>query len=268
MTSCMFADLAAAGKPLSSIKVVDPHLHNSRVSHFFSRFENGADMLASMDRIGINYGVLSDLWSVEEQWNSFDKLCDFCNLAPGRFYAYSSPHPDWGDFYTNLSRQCANPLVAGIKLHPVVHEKPFDCKQYNFACEVGAEHGIPLLFHTWGVADIDAISALADRYPKTNFLAGHSGGEAAAVAYATKMSALRDNLYLDTACSFVWQGAIEYMVRIAGARKVLYGSDAYWNSMEVAIGRVLFAEISEEEKTMILGENALRLYKRIKPADV
>jgi len=265
MTVDILTESAISGKPLSDFAVVDPHLHNCRVSHFFSRYDNGADMIEVMDRIGIDYGVLSDLWSVEEQWDSFEKLRDFCSLAPGRFYAYSSPHPDWGDFYTALSKQCADPLVTGIKLHPVVHEKPFDCKQYHYACEVGAEHNIPLLFHTWGIADIDAICALADKYPKTNFFAGHSGGEAAAVAYAVKKSAERDNLYLDTACSFVWQGAIEYMVKNAGAEKVIFGSDAYWNSMEAAIGRVLVAEIPEEAKILIIGKNALKLFNRIKP---
>ena len=69
------------------------------------------------------------------------------------------------------------------------------------------------------------------------------------------------NVYLDTACSYVWYGAIEAMVRGATAEKVLYGSDAYWNSMEAAIGRIALADISEKEQRLVLGENAKRIFR-------
>jgi len=258
-----YAELALRGEPLRKVTVVDAHMHSTRTAHFFSRFDDGADMLAQMERIGVDIGFLSDLWSVDEQWDSFEKLSEFCGKAPGRFYAYSSPHPDWEDFGDSLFRQCESPLVVGIKLHPVLHKKPFDCMQYRTAYECGAEYGLPVLIHTWGTEDIKVLAALADQYPETSFLAGHSGGEAPAVHLAAKEAAKRENMYLDTACSFVWQGAIEYMTNTAGADKILYGSDAYWNSMEAAVGRVLMAEISEEEKDLILGKNALRIFKRV-----
>ena len=41
---------------------------------------------------------------------------------------------------------------------------------------------------------------------------------------------------------------------------MLYGSDAYWNSMEAAVGRILLAELTDEEKRQILGLNAKRLF--------
>ena len=257
------AELALSGNPLGGITVIDAHMHSTRTSHFFSRFENGPDLLAQMDRIGVDSGILSDLWSFDSQWGTFDKLSKFCQGAPGRFFAYSSPHPDWEDFDAALSEQCRSPLVVGIKLHPVLHNKPFDCKQYLHACETGADHGLPLLFHTWGAADIEAITRLARQFQNTVFLIGHSGGEADAVKLAARRAAEYSNLYLDSACSFVWQGAIEYMASVAGAEKILYGSDAYWNSMEVAAGRILFADLPDEKKRLILGENALRVFTRI-----
>ena len=101
---------------------------------------------------------------------------------------------------------------------------------------------------------------IAELYPNTVLVLGHSGGEEAAVKEAIRMAADHENLYLDTACSYVWQGAIEAMVSGATARKILFGSDAYWNSMEAAVGRVALANIAEEEKRLILGENAKRIY--------
>ena len=124
-----------------------------------------------------------------------------------------------------------------------------------------------MLLHVWGTADVAALAALACEYGGTDFIFGHSGGEEDAVAMAAKVASERDNIYLDTACSYVWQGAIEHMTSVAGAEKILFGSDAYWNSMEVAIGRVLFADISDEEKMMILGQNAKRLFRWGAPPD-
>ena len=89
---------------------------------------------------------------------------------------------------------------------------------------------------------------------------GHSGGEEDAARSAIEVAARHENVYLDTACSYVWYGAVEAMARGAGACKVLYGSDAYWNSMEAAVGRILLAELTDEEKRQILGLNAKRLF--------
>ena len=65
--------------------------------------------------------------------------------------------------------------------------------------------------------------------------------------------------------SSVWYGAVVAMARGAGACKVLYGSDAYWNSMEAAVGRILLAELTDEEKRQILGLNAKRLFHLDQP---
>lgn len=248
------------GEPQDSLIIIDAHMHSTRTSHFFSRFEDGVDLLAQMDRIGVDRGILSSLWSTGDQWDTFSKLSTFCKQAPDRFFAYSSPHPDWEDFEKVLKEQCSASIVIGIKLHPALHHKPFDCRQYCYAYELGSELGLPLLIHTWGIVDVEAASELADRYPKTVFLLGHSGGDADATVLAAKVAADRENVFLDIACSFVWQGAIEYMVHTCGAEKILYGSDAYWNSMEVAVGRILLADITEDEKTAILGRNALRIF--------
>ena len=263
MTTDALVSMANEGKALTGVTVIDAHMHNARVAPFFSRYKSEADLLAQMDIIGIDRGIASNLWSASERWESFRGIERLLENTGGRIYAYAAPHPDWEDFEAALTDQARSPAVAGIKLHPAMHRKAFECPQYRFAYTLAAEAKLPVLMHVWGVADVKAITALADEYPGTDFIIGHSGGEENAVALATQAAAQRGNLYLDTACSFVWQGAIEHMVHVAGAKKVLFGSDASWNSMEIAIGRILYADISEEEKRLILGKNAERLFATI-----
>ena len=142
MTEDMLTSLAKEGKALSGVTVIDAHMHSARVAPFFSRFDNGADMIAQMDLIGIDRGIVSELWSVKERWDSFGRLKEFCSRAQGRIFAYSAPHPDWEDFEKTLEEQAAYPWVVGIKLHPALHLKPFDCRQYRYAYEYGAANGL------------------------------------------------------------------------------------------------------------------------------
>ena len=65
-----------------------------------------------------------------------------------------------------------------------------------------------------------------------------------------------DNIYVDTAISYSFEGAIEYMVSKVGAEKILYGSDMAFFDCRQTIGKIGLAKISESDKVKIFGENA------------
>ena len=259
--SMRIQEKALAGLPLDDCFVVDAHMHNGRVSRFFSRFDHYRDSISQMDTIGIDCGIVSNLWTTGELWQAHPELISMCRAYPGRFYGFLAPNPNRDDFQSELAKYAENALFVGIKLHPTEHGKDFLCKEYRYAYAFAANRDLPILLHTWGVEDIVRFHEIANLYPHTIFVLGHSGGEEAAVKEAICVAAGHENVYLDTACSYVWQGALEAMVRGATARKILYGSDAYWNSMEAAIGRVALADLPEEDKWMILGGNAKRIYR-------
>ena len=54
------------------------------------------------------------------------------------------------------------------------------------------------------------------------------------------------------------------MVRIAGADKILFGTDAPMQSFYYPLGAVLGARITPHERYMILRGNAEKLLKKIK----
>jgi predicted TIM-barrel fold metal-dependent hydrolase len=72
-----------------------------------------------------------------------------------------------------------------------------------------------------------------------------------------------ENIFVDTAASYTFEGAIEYMVSKVGAEKVLYGSDMAFYDCRQTLGKIGLAQISEEDKKKIFGENARRIFNRL-----
>ena len=69
------------------------------------------------------------------------------------------------------------------------------------------------------------------------------------------------NVYLETCSSFRSPGVIERLVMEAGADRVIFGSDTPLMGPRCQIGKILTAKISDQEKRLIIGENACRILK-------
>jgi predicted TIM-barrel fold metal-dependent hydrolase len=52
---------------------------------------------------------------------------------------------------------------------------------------------------------------------------------------------------------------VEKAVEVLGAERVLYGSDAPGRNYAAQLAKVQYAEISEADKALVLGGNAVRL---------
>ncbi len=52
---------------------------------------------------------------------------------------------------------------------------------------------------------------------------------------------------------------VEYFVKNVPIKKIIWGSDTPWMSLGQQIGRVVFADITEEEKKAILVDNPGRI---------
>jgi len=253
-------ETALAGAPLTGETVVDCHMHPVRVAQFFSGGRDMAEVAAKMDRIGIGCGLLSCFSDVGGGKDRHEWIKEVCARWPGRFFGYLSPDPHDGEFREKLEKWAADPVFVGVKLHPVVYGVPLLCNEHRWILAFASEHGLPVLFHTWGCADICEMERAAEEFPKAQLIMGHSGGERDGAALAIKMAAEHENLWLDTTRSFVYCREIEHMTEGAGDGRILFGSDATWNSQEAAVGRILLADIPDESKRKILGLNAKKLF--------
>jgi len=132
--------------------------------------------------------------------------------------------------------------------------------------ERAAELDVPVLQHTWlkitGNKEFEStpsdMAVLAGKFPNAKLIFGHAGGD---WEHGIKAIKPYPNVVVETAGGNPEAGFVEMAVREVGAERVVYGSDAAGRSYASQIAKVYGADISEEERTLILGKNMERLLR-------
>ena len=109
--------------------------------------------------------------------------------------------------------------------------------------------------------EFEAVRSVAPRYREVSLLLAHSG--CVKEDEYIRVAADFPNVYLDPTFSGSPRGLIGRFVDAVGAGKVVWGSDVYFFSQTQQIGKVLGADIADEDKVMILSRNAQRILDRI-----
>lgn len=130
--------------------------------------------------------------------------------------------------------------------------------------EVAADLDIPILFHAWyktvekfaQESDGSDIAHLARRHPSTRFIMAHLTGVG-----RRGVQDVEDlpNVWVDTCGGWYDTEMVEYAIRHLGADRVLYGSDYPGRDYAAQIGRVLGADLSEQDMDKVLWRNAAAL---------
>ncbi|MEI6500071.1 MAG: amidohydrolase family protein [Armatimonadota bacterium] len=227
-----------------------------------------AHMLGCMDRLGLAQACLSlgDRLLVqptaEEVRESNEWVARAVALAPDRIigFVYGSPnHPEAS--LQQIEQHAVHGPFRGIKL--------WVCQLADHAgndpiCARAAQLGLPVLQHTWFKATGNLpteseprhLLTLAQRHPQTNFIMAHAGGD-----WERGLRTVRNapNVYPDTCGNDPEAGFTELAVRLLGAERIVFGSDATGRSFGSQMAKVTGADISDEAKRLILGGNLLRL---------
>ena len=249
--------------------VIDVHLH------LFEDLEENERILAQCKNAGIN------------------KICAFlsgmCSTGtvaddPNRFVMkLRDRHPD--DVIAFARAHGQDGLKGVEELRRVVEEHDFrGLKQsYNVRAsdpaifplvEATIELKIPILFHTFmdkerrpereernpGETSALEVVALARRYPEAMIVMAHYNlGD-----WEFGLKAVKDtpNIYPSTGGSALDSGYIEAGVREVGAERLIFGTD---NTICGNMAKIYNAEITEEERRMIFGENLCRLLAKRGP---
>ena len=101
---------------------------------------------------------------------------------------------------------------------------------------------------------------LAKRHSGIPLVCGHTGGD---WEQGLRAIAPLQNVYADLAGSDPVDGYTEMAVRTLGASRVLYGSDAGGRSFASQLAKVYGADIPEDAKRLIFGENLIGLLSPI-----
>jgi len=181
-----------------------------------------------------------------------DVYCGFC---------YLNPEHDVQFIQDELTRTVAEGPLVGIKLwHAVNCRDP----RLDPMMERAAELKVPLLHHAWykstgqnpNESTPADIADLGRRFPEVSIIMAHLSGSGCRGVADIKPYA---NISIDTCGSQPEQGFVEYAVEQLGAERVVFGSDAPGRDFSCQLGRVLGADITEDERRAILTDNAVRL---------
>ncbi len=254
-----------ASNRLHNFEVIDAHAHLGPYFNFHVPGNDAASMVEEMDRVGISQAWISSHGSLASDYvRGNDDAVRAAREFPGRFLVYATPNPNYGsEVEEELNRLIEEPEVRMIKLHPAVHEYPVDGPAYEPVWRAARAQRLPVLVHVWKgcrFCDPMRFAHVAARHERVVFLLAHCGGPDG-VDDSVHIAKDQENVLLDFAGSQAAYGLIERLVREVGAEKMVFGSDTPFLSPAGQLGRVLYAEISDDDKQRILAGNARGICK-------
>lgn len=229
-----------------------------------------ADRL-DIDQLCCSLPVTSGMPSPERVRECNDAVYAAMKAHPDRILGYCYVNPGYGREALAEIDRCIGELgMIGIKLYrqykahdPVVYpiiEKAIDLR-------------LPVLWHAgnqtslirgqlWeldkNTSHAGDIAELARRYPRATLIEGHIGG-GGDWEWAIRQLRHVPNVYLDTSGSVIDSGMIEMAAKELGGDRLLFGTDM---TMEGGVGKLLGAELSDDQRERIFGQNMLDILLR------
>lgn len=149
--------------------------------------------------------------------------------------------------------------------------KALTCTHPNFIpiVERIAKYNGAIMQHTWfktggkqgpGESTPSELAELAQRFPEQKFVCAHAGGE-----WERGIRAVRNvpNILIETSGFDATAGFIEMAVRELGRKRIIFGSHLPSRSLGTELGKVIGAQITNQDRCAILGENLRELLSPI-----
>ena len=239
--------------------------------------DDTADYLRVMDAAGVDKSCVNCI-NFGEVRRGNDRVARVVAEHPDRFIGVAYVTPRYLDEAMTELERCFDVLgFKFLKLYPDYLGKPIDDPDYTPIFEWADERGLVLMSHSSytpakgaaaasaGIASEneltrpDRFMALAQTYPRINWVLAHSGNARPGQEMAIAAAKACPNIYLEACTSMAEHDTIELLVKGAGEDRVLYGSDMPLMDARLQVGRIATADISDEAKAKVLGLNAIRL---------
>jgi len=281
---------------VKGFKVIDGHVHtfmsdevSLKIRTSFNKvysieFENPGtgtidDVLKNMNDLGIDYTVMANFAPAKILDRNNRWTLDVSRKHPSLIPLVSF-HPDMEGDFECLLKEYIEEGAKGVKLHPMA--QGFDPRNEKLKGMYGIcnEIAFPIVFHCGRVAnarlneysDIDAIEPLIKMYRNTPFVLTHMAD--GNVKDVLRLSQQYENVFFDTSIvitgyppiletnepSWVEDDIVEDVVNKVGTQRLIFGSDYPWGSPGHDLNRFLNMHITDEQKRLILGQNATRLF--------
>ncbi len=223
-----------------------------------------AALLAEGDACGIDHFVVQSVATKPEQVQSINEfIAREVSLHPGRLTGLGTLHPDSGDIEADV-RHLMELGLHGVKLHPDIQRFKLDdyrCLHIYDLCE-GC---LPILIHTgdnrFDYSNPNRLLPVLEIYQNLTVIGAHFGGYSIWEEAARQLRGI-PNLYVDCSSTLfaLEDDAVVDLIHAYGADRVLFGTDYPMWSPSAELAHFMQLELTEEERRMILHENAERVF--------
>jgi predicted TIM-barrel fold metal-dependent hydrolase len=250
-----------AGEGLPDVLVIDGHTHFGawpRGANFVTVEEALKKCLEAMDANGVDAACVLGggyMASGSDYTLGNDALLELVRGAPDRLVGFAHINPN--DHLESIMAELKRVESAGLRciklLNSYQQRYPGDGPHLSAVYRFAREHNMLILNHNW---TNEEISNIARQFPSIDFILGHYGN--------ARDPLLKEfsNVYANIWSLGNW-GFVERGIANVGPEKFLFGSDAFMNPVSVGIGMVVYADIPDNHKRLILGLNQARLLDKV-----
>jgi predicted TIM-barrel fold metal-dependent hydrolase len=245
--------------------VIDCHMHiRGNADGSLDRSYCDGTMEAG-DLLGIDVFCISDInlrgpLRYEDFHASNDRVKAAVEAYPGRYLGYCFVNPGDKRALEEVRQRVKDEGFIGIKLY---NQYPIDDPVHEPLIELATEWQIPILMHA-GYATDPATRArqpnisnarhfvnVAERYPDAILIEAHIGG-GGDWEWCIKHLREAPSVYFDTSGSVIDEWVVDTCIKELGVDRMLFATDM---TMEGGVGKILDADLTEEERTRVLGDN-------------
>ncbi|TBT83027.1 metal-dependent hydrolase [Propioniciclava sinopodophylli] len=243
--------------------ILDAHGHLGTWGDFFIPHADPAWLIATLDRVGISAIGVSHLLGVGHDARTGNRLAlEASEQFAGRIGVWLVGDPHDREAVARLSDDVDHTGVWGVKLHPDTHQVQLTDERYEPLLAFAAERGLPVLTHThtgsvW--SDPALAAEVSKRHAGMPILLGHSGLVENGLTRTAAIMADHPDLIAEICGSQLTRRWLTRLVRLVGADRVVYGSDACFFDPRPALGRLLAAELTDPERDSVAGGTLARL---------
>ena len=252
--------------------IVDSHLHLGTTMAAPRLDKSMEATLSLMDHMGVDMAIQASSALMHGQLErGYQKCLKDYQESGGRFlsYAYFDPHDP--EAHLQSVRACLDeePFV-GIKIHPAKARCFPDDKLWDVIWRCASQRNVPILTHSWWTSSYnptqqyatpDRFERYVSEYPDVQLILGHAGGRYEGHRAAVALMNAHPNVWVDLSGDLYAFGQVEWFVAQVGAERILFGTDITFLDGRTVLGHILDADISRQEKGLILGENAAHLFR-------
>jgi hypothetical protein len=150
---------------------------------------------------------------------------------------------------------------VGIKVHPLLAAKSFDCPEGERIVEHSIRYQAPFLIHTFNspLESPRNVLRLSKAYPQALFILGHMGGYEWEVGI--EVAKERPNVYLEVCSTCTDPRKLRQAVEAIGPQRVLFGTDATLFEPSYMRKALEDAGLSRQEMRWVTGESARNLFR-------